>query len=650
MTAYADTAIDYLDRGYLPLPLPPRAKKNPPPGFTGAGGIEPDRDQVVRWIAERGDGNVAIRLTGDVVGIDVDHYGDKRGLDDLARIEAVLGELPPTIMSTSRDNRSGIRLFRVPVGTQLRGSIGPTIEVIQRTHRYVVAPPSVHPEGRIYRWVDSHTGADLVDPWDIDQLPPLPDAWIDYYGDEGRNSAPKATEVVVEGFRAEHQAHGDQRRLVGLEGLLAKSRESHGRHDTLVGVACHAMREAAAGAYRADDAIAVLRSWWVRVMDDRARLEGREFDEAIAYAVAQVAAEPDKVEQIRTEIAASTFAELVAFEPSGADVPMGWEPADLAAAIGREPLTASLLTRLDGVGLIYPGRIHTIFGETEALKTWWAHVCALQVLESGGRVLVLDYEDTDATFVDRFAALNAPTEVLVDLDRLRFHSPEGAVPHQVLAGWIEWAPTLVVVDGVTAAMEQEQLEPSKGPDVARWYRSTLRPLADAGAAVVTLDHVTKSVEGRGKYPIESVHKLNGITGAAFSASAIKPLSRARLDDVDGVLGITRLVVAKDRPGGLRAHARTDGSIADLHLTSWPDGGVTYAVRAPGERPRTDVIDRIIEHLTNYVGATKTSLRELGNSQAIDDALRDLIAAGRVRVEASGNAHKHYLVEVQNVAA
>lgn len=345
MTAYADTAIDYLDRGYLPLPLPPRAKKNPPPGFTGAGGIEPDRDQVVRWIAERGDGNVAIRLTGDVVGIDVDHYGDKRGLDDLARIEAVLGELPPTIMSTSRDNRSGIRLFRVPVGTQLRGSIGPTIEVIQRTHRYVVAPPSVHPEGRIYRWVDTHTGADLVDPWDVDQLPPLPDAWIDYYGTEVRESAPKATEAVVEGFRSEHQVHGDPRRLVGIEGLLVKSRESHGRHDTLVGVACHAMREAAAGAYSADDAIAVLRSWWVRVMDDRARLDGREFDEAIAYAVAQVAAEPDKVEQIRTEIAASTFAELNAFEPSGdtdraATLPDGltlWSPDDERPGPRRTP-------------------------------------------------------------------------------------------------------------------------------------------------------------------------------------------------------------------------------------------------------------------------------------------------------------------------
>jgi Bifunctional DNA primase/polymerase, N-terminal len=180
---YGRAAGRYLELGYSPLPLPPGQKYPPPKGWTGAGTPMAELDQVRRWERSDPDGNLALRLPPDLIGIDLDLYDDPTKDHPAAErqaawreLEARLGPLPESPRATSRDDGiSGIRLYRVPAGWKAAGLLpaapvceghplpdgretraGDMVspgEVIQHHHRYMVAPPSTHPSGRRYRWL-----------------------------------------------------------------------------------------------------------------------------------------------------------------------------------------------------------------------------------------------------------------------------------------------------------------------------------------------------------------------------------------------------------------------------------------------------------------------------------------------------------------
>ena len=180
---YGTAADLYWQAGWRGIvPLPPRAKKHPPRGFTGEAGIYPSYPDIHAW-AEGPErlGNIALRMPANVIGIDVDAYGDKPGAQTLALAEAAHGPLPATWRTTSRDDgTSGIRLYRVPEGLAWPGEIGGATEVIQSRHRYAVVWPSVHPEGRTYRWISPAGVVSTTIP-DPDALPELPEEWVAAY-------------------------------------------------------------------------------------------------------------------------------------------------------------------------------------------------------------------------------------------------------------------------------------------------------------------------------------------------------------------------------------------------------------------------------------------------------------------------------------
>jgi hypothetical protein len=188
-SGYASAYGAYRDVGWSPIKLHAGSKFPPPPDFTGDDGIDPSGADCQAWADEEPDGNLAIRLPNNesiaVVGIDVDAYGAKTGGATYAEAVKRWGPLPPGPRSTSRENDplSGIRLYRVPPGTVLRGQIKfpqlgiSDIEICQRHHRYVMSWPSVHPEGRPYWWRNEamqHIG--IPTPGD---LPWLPQRWVD---------------------------------------------------------------------------------------------------------------------------------------------------------------------------------------------------------------------------------------------------------------------------------------------------------------------------------------------------------------------------------------------------------------------------------------------------------------------------------------
>jgi hypothetical protein len=185
---YADAARQYWAAGWA-NPIPVKGKWPPPTGYTGYDGATVSWPDVQAWLdGDEAGHNIALRLPGDVVGIDVDAYDGKIGAASLAAAEEELGPLPATFRSTSRApfEESGIRLYRVPAGTNLRGAekrfrarFGDHVDIIRRDHRYTVVWPSVHPEtGVTYQWYGAQGDhADIPRP---QHLPELPAAWVEF--------------------------------------------------------------------------------------------------------------------------------------------------------------------------------------------------------------------------------------------------------------------------------------------------------------------------------------------------------------------------------------------------------------------------------------------------------------------------------------
>lgn len=173
-------------------------KYPPPEGHTGHNGVDPSYADICTWAQERPGGNLALRLPGDVIGIDVDAYGKKTGAATLAEGESRWGALPPSYRSSSRtDGVSGIKLFKVPPGTVLRDGIGfpelgiGDIDIVQRHHRYVLCWPSLHPEHRQYQWIREADGAVLDTPPGPADLPDLPQEWLEALRAKGEAPAPE---------------------------------------------------------------------------------------------------------------------------------------------------------------------------------------------------------------------------------------------------------------------------------------------------------------------------------------------------------------------------------------------------------------------------------------------------------------------------
>lgn len=198
LNPYRDTALLYRKAGFGgPLPLPYKEKHPPPIDFTKRISPYPTLEEIKDWCDDGKKHNICIRLAGvdaehELIGIDVDHYKkgdrDKKGFDQLQKLEAKLGPLPETWISSARtDGKSGIRWFRVPRGLAFRSKVDEDIEVIRKGHRFAVVWPSVHPDGGTYWWfplgvAPNKEGRKL---WN-GHLPPaqsfpiLPDTWIDY--------------------------------------------------------------------------------------------------------------------------------------------------------------------------------------------------------------------------------------------------------------------------------------------------------------------------------------------------------------------------------------------------------------------------------------------------------------------------------------
>lgn len=334
--------------------------------------------------------------------------------------------------------------------------------------------------------------------------------------------------------------------------------------------------------------------------------------------------------------------------------PTTWAPIDLTEALaGIDVPAPTFWLRSDGVPLIYASRTHWFQGPSESLKSMAAQMVAVEAVNEGRDVLYIDFEDDDRGVVARLLAMgSSPADIKAHMVYVRPDEALKARDGRWTPGGLDYLETLAlrpwsvaILDGVTEAMTTEGMEILDNADTARWMRLLPRRISDTGAAVIVIDHTTKNADSAGRFAIGAQHKLAGVTGATYKFETIRPLARA---DSEEITGQVRITVTKDRPGWVRGQC-AEGQVGMFEVTSYPDGGLSAAVLAPGsESSAVDMVlvGEILRYLETYEGATVRKIEEAMDVQASRSrgAIRAAIGRGWVSVSKVGSSHQHTLTD------
>jgi hypothetical protein len=223
-------------------------------------------------------------------------------------------------------------------------------------------------------------------------------------------------------------------------------------------------------------------------------------------------------------------------------------PVDLTGILdGTEQLAPpSILLRADGMGMFYPGTINGIHGESGLGKGWVAVTTAAEVIRSGQAVVYVDLEDTPTSITTRLQNVGVTKDQVRDY--LTYIRPDNRTSPVAIGRLVQLCRerhvALVVIDSLGEAFGLDSINEDKDNEVGPWLRQVPRTLADTGACVLIVDHVTKSVDNP-LYPKGSARKRAAVGGAAYLVEALSPLTK-------GKGGKLRLTCAKDRYG---FHAR-----------------------------------------------------------------------------------------------
>lgn len=162
-------AIDYRRRGLFVIPIARRAKR---PTMMLKGYQErpapSESDLRAMWSAQP-DLNVGIVTGHGIVVIDIDeHDGKMSGQEALAQLEGIYGPLPVTLTSVTGSGGRHM-IFSTPpsfvignklpvISTWLKDTTGKAtggVLDVKGKGGVIVLPPSVHPNGNPYRWLDA---------------------------------------------------------------------------------------------------------------------------------------------------------------------------------------------------------------------------------------------------------------------------------------------------------------------------------------------------------------------------------------------------------------------------------------------------------------------------------------------------------------
>ena len=251
-----------------------------------------------------------------------------------------------------------------------------------------------------------------------------------------------------------------------------------------------------------------------------------------------------------------------------------WFPKPLDLQGTEEEPPPAFLARNDGHRLFYRGKVNALLGESESGKTWVALHAVAQCLQVGERVIYIDFEDSGRGILSRLRSLGMSDK---QLSNFTYANPDENLKleqrNDLVEALVEQKPDFIVVDGVNAGMTLLGLDLTNNRDATMFSQSLLKPLTMSGAAICTIDHVTKSKEGRGNYAIGAQAKRADINGVAIAVEVVQPFGR-------GMTGELQLKVTKDRPGHVRANSKDAKIAGRVLIKSTAEGAVTMIIESP----------------------------------------------------------------------
>ncbi len=146
-------ALYYASMGLAVFPLKPKDKR--PATANGCKAATTNKEQIAAWWDKHPDSNIGMatgRLSGGLVVVDLD-IDESKGIDgyeSLKEWQRENGELPETWQSIT--GRGGYHmLYMSTSGHKNRVGLYDGVD-IRGEGGYIVAPPSIHPNGRKYEW------------------------------------------------------------------------------------------------------------------------------------------------------------------------------------------------------------------------------------------------------------------------------------------------------------------------------------------------------------------------------------------------------------------------------------------------------------------------------------------------------------------
>ena len=722
---YAEAAPLYRAAGWTQvIPLPEGKKTPPPSGYTGRHATPVDDDTIRRWGTTMPDANTGIVIPDGILVLDIDTADDHRrkadGIDGIHELESTLGPLPATWSSTAHgaDQPARHLFYRVPAGMAWHGGAIDGVDILQPAHRYSVVWPSIHPTGEQYRWY-TPDGAPADHIPAITELAELPDPWVQHLRKPAR---PAAERTLTLTFTTTASDNGMCQAIrTFLDTVMTAPAAKGSRHDTMLEAVWALIRFKEEGHRGVDEAIRILRPAFITaVAPDREGHEeeaAREFDRLLAGArdqnhdmqgaidpcdhtpnmdtrmsdaeLAQIEqyantpqTTPDSIADTRTTPAAAntqaqsqTAAETAQTTPqqqSGQQSTEQQQPArqgswgaiDLTAwATGNPNPAPDLLIRVDGVGLLYRGRINDLHGEPESGKSLIAQYVTAESLINNMICAYIDFEDNAGSILQRLRLMGVPDDIILDQTRLTYHNPTGSPldgPNlEQFRQIIDADNDLIVIDGLNNMLSGIGLDQDKAADIATLYTSILKPMSAAGACVLLVDHVVKNRDGQGRFAAGSIQKLAQIDGASYYVYPSRPLGR-------GMRGEITLKLAKDRNGYLGEHCAPPNNKNDrlreaarisvdstnherMEVTVGKPTNLPIAGEPADTRP-TWVMQKVSEVLKRdggWCGVNKVYLwlkeDHVGaRKSTVSEALEELRAAGHVEERSGPRGSREYI--------
>jgi hypothetical protein len=311
-----------------------------------------------------------------------------------------------------------------------------------------------------------------------------------------------------------------------------------------------------------------------------------------------------------------------------------WWPRDIGPILRGEAdpeAPPALLARDDGQHLFYPGKLNGLIGESESGKTWVALLAVAQELAAGRHVTYIDCEDSDRGIITRLRMLGVTDS---QLELLAYIGPDDALGAQAARDLFEHLadhqPALIILDGYNAAMTMLGLNLLDNMDIYKFALTLLRPLKNTGAAVIFVDHVTKSKEGRGMYAIGAQAKRADVDGCALSVEVVQPFGK-------GAVGKLRLTVSKDRAGYVRGASTGSKNAGTVTIDSTTgDDIISMSISAPDLRPKEERgafrPTVLMQRVSHFLATTQGPVSQVAIKKGVSGNEAALLQAAEVLVE------------------